>query len=178
MISTVVLMFAYRHYQVLPPFHPHQLSSMSKKIGFVLAHCFVLLCLPSIYFSFLDQNEIKQALTKVRLYFSENMKIRNYQLFVEMLRWHKIQTWYLFCNIVMNVDRILTKPFLPENAVRNRMCASRIIPGEFLRNNGRSNSRDCRSLFCDNHIVRSNHLFHSERYFIFKDRYKYIIYSS
>ncbi|PAV75985.1 hypothetical protein WR25_00398 [Diploscapter pachys] len=62
-VSTIVLLFAYRHYQLLPSFHKHQLSKRNKRIGFVLLHAFIFLfSVPAIVTGLFDQNQMKNEL--------------------------------------------------------------------------------------------------------------------
>ncbi|PAV78393.1 hypothetical protein WR25_12329 [Diploscapter pachys] len=48
MATTSVMLFAYRHYSILPSFHSHQLSRRGKIIGFILLHSGTLLWVPFV----------------------------------------------------------------------------------------------------------------------------------
>ncbi|PAV78943.1 hypothetical protein WR25_04705 [Diploscapter pachys] len=48
MATTSVMLFAYRHYSILPSFHSHQLSRKGKIIGFILLHSGTLLWVPFV----------------------------------------------------------------------------------------------------------------------------------
>lgn len=67
MATTSVMLFAYRHYSILPSFHSHQLSRRGKIIGFILLHSGTLLWVPFVTTE-KSSEEFKEYLEEVIAY--------------------------------------------------------------------------------------------------------------
>lgn len=67
MATTSVMLFAYRHYSILPSFHSHQLSRRGKIIGFILLHSGTLLWVPFVTTE-KSSEEFKEYLEEVIVY--------------------------------------------------------------------------------------------------------------
>ena len=64
-MTSIVLLFAWRHYQVLPSFDRLQLSKTKKIIGCMLLHIYIVAGLPVVANKLPIQNELKDQLVKV-----------------------------------------------------------------------------------------------------------------
>ncbi|PAV75984.1 hypothetical protein WR25_00397 [Diploscapter pachys] len=63
-MTSIVLLFAWRHYQILPSFDRLQLSKTKKIIGCMLLHIYIVAGLPVVANKLPIQNELKDQLVK------------------------------------------------------------------------------------------------------------------